>query len=73
MDNEPILKVYESLVGLRETMAAAFVPKEAQLHFRTAKKALLGVRAIMDHAINKLDEVEQVTGHVSRTKIAIDD
>lgn len=42
---------------LQETIVKALIPTEAQEHFRTShREALLGVRAVLDHSIEKLDE-----------------
>jgi hypothetical protein len=50
------------------------VPPEASRHFRNAgREQLLGIRSIVDHWINRIDDAEtRATGSPSRTRIEID-
>ncbi|MEW9702182.1 hypothetical protein [Paenibacillus sp. SI8] len=55
--NKDWIKVLESWNELRETICEAVVPAEAGKHFRSSRReALLGVRAILDHTLERLDE-----------------
>jgi hypothetical protein len=50
------------------------MPPEASRHFRNAgREQLLGIRSIVDHWINRIDDAEtRATGSASRTRIEID-
>jgi hypothetical protein len=72
MNNEAFMKVLDSIVELRETILEAVVPEEAQHHFRASRReALLGVKAVLDHSIERLDgqvpRETQAEKHSSRT------
>jgi hypothetical protein len=60
----------ERAPGLRERgrgMMARVVPAEASHHFRNAgREQLLGVRAIVDFWIDRIDEVEDRSGSGAR-------
>jgi hypothetical protein len=57
MNNESMLKIMDGISMLHETVVKALIPAEAQEHFRSShREALLGVRAVLDHSIEKLDE-----------------
>ena len=67
----------ERAPGLRERgrgLMARVVPEEASHHFRNAgREQLLGVRAIVDFWIDRIDEVEDRAGSgVRRESIEID-
>jgi hypothetical protein len=54
---EALGTVLEGLADLRESMLAAAVPEEARRHFRSSQReALLGLRAMLDRSIDRLDE-----------------
>ena len=50
------------------------VPSEATRHFRNAgREQLLGIRSIVDHWINRIDDAEtRATGPAKRERIEID-
>jgi hypothetical protein len=57
MNNEPLKTVMDKILELQETILTAFVPEEAQTHFRSSRKeALLGIRALLDHTIKGMNE-----------------
>ncbi|NEW05805.1 hypothetical protein GK047_07205 [Paenibacillus sp. SYP-B3998] len=57
MNNESMVKIMDGISMLHETIVKALIPIEAQEHFRSShREALLGVRAVLDHSIEKLDE-----------------
>lgn len=63
--------------GLRERsrkMMDRVVPPEATRHFRNAgREQLLGIRSIVDHWINRIDDAEtRATDSPSRQRIEID-
>jgi hypothetical protein len=69
-DLEARLARLERSPGLRERgrgMMARVVPPEASHHFRNAgREQLLGVRAIVDFWIDRIDEVEDRSGSGAR-------
>jgi len=74
---EARLAKLERAPGLRERgrgLMARVVPEEATHHFRNAgREQLLGVRAIVDFWIDRIDEVEERSGSgVRRESIKID-
>jgi hypothetical protein len=62
--------------GLRERgrgLMARVIPEEATHHFRNAgREQLLGVRAIVDFWIDRIDEAEGRSGGTRRESIEID-
>jgi hypothetical protein len=57
MNDEIIVKVVRDMLELRKTILSSFVPDEAHRHFRSARReALLGIKAILEHAVNQQDE-----------------
>lgn len=76
-DLEARLAKLERAPGLRERgrgLMARVVPDEASHHFRNAgREQLLGVRAIVDFWIDRIDDVEERSGSaVRRESIEID-
>jgi hypothetical protein len=69
-DVEARLAKLERSPGLRERgrgLMAKVVPDEASHHFRNAgREQLLGVRAIVDFWIDRIDEVENRSGSGTR-------
>jgi hypothetical protein len=60
MVREQLHKLVDDVLDLRSTLVGDRVPPEARRHFRTARKeALLGVRAVVDHALSRLEQSEQ--------------
>jgi len=57
MSHETSKTVLDKILELQETILTALVPGDAQTHFRSSRKeALLGIRALLDHTIQRLDE-----------------
>jgi hypothetical protein len=74
---EARLAKVESGPGMRERgrrMMDRVVPPEASRHFRNAgREQLLGIRSIVDHWINRIDDAEShATDSSSRHRIEID-
>ncbi|WP_141431082.1 hypothetical protein [Bacillus sp. 03113] len=60
MRNDIDLKIMDHLLEIHETIAAEFIPAKVQHHFRTSRKeALLGMRSVLDYAIEKLDDIDK--------------
>jgi hypothetical protein len=55
------------------SLMSRMVPRDAQDHFRAAsKEQLLGIRALVDHWIRRLDENEPLPQALDREEIPID-
>lgn len=62
MNRERLHSVIDLLLDMRESLVPQ-APKEAMAHFRNAKReSLLGVRALVDHALTRLEAEEQKAG-----------
>ena len=62
-----------SMTGRSRTFMNRIVPPEASDHFRAAsREQLLGIRALVDHWINRLDEREPLPPALDREEIPID-
>ena len=71
MNNESMLKIMDGISMLHETIVKALIPAEAQDHFRSShREALLGVRAVLDHSIEKLDDMRAKVYKREKTLIA---
>lgn len=56
-------KLVDDLFDLRQAVVGDRVPPEARRHFLAARReALLGVRAVVDHALERLDRQEAGQG-----------
>ena len=73
---EARLEQLENGPGLRERgrgLMARVMPPEASRHFRNAgREQLLGMRAIVDHWIRRIDESEKAAGGNRRESIEIE-
>jgi hypothetical protein len=66
---EALGAVLEGLTDLRETMLTAVAPAEARRHFRSSQReALLGLRALLDRSIDRLDEQASSDPHPPTAK-----
>jgi hypothetical protein len=67
MDDEAMEKILSNLSELRNTILASFVPEEAKQHFLSSRReAYLGMKAILQHAIDRCDE--HVSGDTHQEK-----
>jgi hypothetical protein len=59
MNRERLYQVIDLLLDMGEHLRAR-APQEALAHFRAARReSLLGVRTLVDHALQRLDSEEQ--------------
>jgi hypothetical protein len=66
---EALGTVLEGLTDLHESMLTAVVPEEARRHFRSSRReALLGLRAMLDRSIDRLDEQANSDPHPPTAK-----
>lgn len=57
MNDEIIAKVVRDMLELCKTLLSSFVPDETHQHFRSAhREAWLGIKAILEHAVNPQEE-----------------
>lgn len=57
MREEEVVKMVSDISKLRKTILDALLPEEAQRHFHSSwREALLGVNAVIQHAIDRHDE-----------------
>jgi hypothetical protein len=62
-----------SMSARSRTLMSRMVPPEASTHFRAAsREQLLGMRALVDHWIRRLDEGDDLPTALEREEIPID-
>ena len=67
MNHEPENTILDKILELQETIFTAFIPLEAQSHFRTSRKeAMLGIKALLDHTFQRIDEPNSEERHLEK-------
>lgn len=57
---EQLFRLIQDFSELRRVLVGNRIPPEAEAHFRTARKeALLGIRSVVDHALERLEQDER--------------
>ncbi|MCL6445120.1 MAG: hypothetical protein K6T83_16975 [Alicyclobacillus sp.] len=73
MKEEEIVKIVSDILKLRRTILAALSPEEARQHFNSSRReALLGVKAILQHAIDWHDEQAEGKAHQEKSSRSIE-
>jgi len=73
MKEEEIVKIVSDILKLRRTILAALSPEEVRQHFISSRRvALLGVKAILQHAIDWLDEHADGKAHQEKSSRPIE-
>lgn len=68
MVREKLHRLIDDMFELREAVIGEKIPAEARRHFRSARKeALLGARAMIDHALSRLEKEEEEQGEESKS------
>ncbi|AEI45529.1 hypothetical protein [Paenibacillus mucilaginosus] len=64
MDKRPLTThLFDTLIDLQEDLIREVLPREARTHFLAARReALLGIRSLLDEAIERTREREQRQG-----------
>ncbi|MGG2196460.1 hypothetical protein [Paenibacillus validus] len=67
MNEDEVVKAVRNIFELHKTILASFIPDEARQHFHSSRReALLGMKAILQREIDRLDE--QTTGETHQEK-----
>lgn len=73
MNEEEAVKVVRSMFELQKTILTSFIPDEARQHFHSSRReALLGMKAILQQAIDKHDEEANKETHREKSSRSIE-